>query len=101
MDNPIGKMVDHINRDTLDNTRENLRVATRAENLRNSKLRSDSKCNFKGVSKKGNRFIARIQISVDKRLHLGYFNTEEDAARAYDAAAKQYFGNFANLNFKG
>lgn len=100
MDNPENKMIDHINGNTLDNRRENLRIATRAKNLQNSKLRSDSKCNYKGVSKRGHRYIARIQISVDKRLFLGYFDNEKDAAMAYDLAANKYFGEFAKLNFK-
>lgn len=100
---PKNKMVDHINQNTLDNRKENLRLANRANNLQNSKVRSDSQSVYKGVSKKISKigtvsFVARIQISVNKRLFLGYFKQEIDAAKAYNEAAIKYFGKFAKLN---
>lgn len=103
MNAPSDMMVDHINGNTLDNRKENLRLTTRAGNLRNSKQRADSKTNFKGVSRKVSkvgtiRFVARIQIDVNRRLFLGYFKTEQEAAEAYNKAALTYFGEFAKIN---
>jgi hypothetical protein len=97
--------VDHINGNKLDNRRENLRVATKSQNLGNQKIRSTNTSGFKGVNWKQWRKIrssgawtARISVG-SKRIHLGYFSTAEEAARAYDSAAQQYFGEFAKLNF--
>jgi hypothetical protein len=98
--NPECKMIDHINGDTLDNRIENLRIAERKQNLQNSKLRADSKCNYKGVGRKGNKFYARIQIAPNKRLYLGAFKTQEEAAKVYDEAARKHFSTFARLNFE-
>jgi hypothetical protein len=97
---PKNKMIDHINGNTLDNRKENLRIVTRAKNLQNSKKRSDSNFNYKGIGKRNGKYFARIQIAVDKRLFLGYYNTDIEAARAYDIAAKLHFGENARLNFK-
>lgn len=97
------QIVDHINGNTLDNRRCNLRITNRCGNSRNSLKRSDGKSIYKGVSvryksKKGQRFEVRIQISSEKRIYLGYFKTEVDAAKAYNDAAIKYFGEFAKLN---
>lgn len=95
--NPAQQMVvDHINGNTLDNRRVNLRAATRAENARNcgaSKGRP-----FKGVFPQVGGYMARIVVDR-KPIYLGYFKDIEDAARAYDAAAIKEFGEFAWLNF--
>jgi hypothetical protein len=94
--------VDHTNGDGLDNRRANLRAATCTENARNVRVHRDNLAGWKGVSKAPPRVRARwrARIWVDGReLRLGYFDDPEAAARAYDAAAREYFGAFAALNF--
>jgi hypothetical protein len=90
--------IDHINGNGLDNRRENLRPCTAAQNAANRALRRDARTGFKGVRAKGGKWLARIQASGVRR-HLGSFETPEDAAKAYDAAAIESFGQFARLNF--
>jgi hypothetical protein len=94
------RFVDHKNCDSLDNRRENLRFATRAENIRNRRKRKNTTSRFIGVNfykPKGN-WESRIMYQ-EKRIRLGRFDSETDAALAYDEAAKKYFGEFARLNF--
>lgn len=93
--------VDHIDGNGLNNTRANLRLATHQENLCNQRLYKNSPSGYKGVRfrKDANKWQARIRAEK-KELHLGYFDTIEEAARAYDAAARKHFGEFANLNFQ-
>lgn len=95
------QVVDHINGDGLDNRRTNLRVCTQAENSRNRRKFGGWTSRYKGVSlARGRRTPWRAQIRQGGRVRcLGYFSTEEDAATAYDAAAKEAFGQFARLNF--
>lgn len=100
-------MVDHVNGDGLDNRRSNLRPASSHENNWNSrkpKSFSGRPCSsaFKGVSRRSissRPWRAFIKVNY-KQVHLGMFADEDDAARAYDAAARLYFGEFAQLNFK-
>lgn len=92
MDTPRGMIVDHKDHDPLNNQRDNLRNCTHSQNNANSS--SSSKSGYKGVT-----IIAAITIDK-KSIHLGAFATAEEAAKAYDAAAIKYFGEFANLNFK-
>lgn len=98
-DAPKGMHVDHINGDGTDNRRSNLRICTTKENVRNSGSRGGTS-KFKGVRwmKNVNKWAAGIRVD-GKSHHLGVFSIEEDAARAYDAAAAKHFGEFARLNF--
>ena len=98
---PEGMVVDHINHDGMDNREANLRAATYSQNLYHRKKRSGAKYSkYKGVSwKKVNRkWVARIGFEK-KEIHLGYFHSEIEAAKAYDRAAIKYHGEFASLNF--
>jgi hypothetical protein len=94
LDCPPGSEPDHINGDPLDNRRENLRCASRAENTMNRGLSKANTSGFRGVYPSKGRWCAKI-----KKHHLGYFLSKEEAARAYDLAARAMFGDFAQLNF--
>lgn len=103
---PKGQCADHIDRNRLNNTRANLRVVTAHWNSCN-KPKYTGKSKYRGVSptKRNNLnpWVASIGMhGVGKkkcRVHLGYFRTEEDAARAWDAAALEWFGPLVELNF--
>lgn len=96
MDAPSDKWVDHINGDSLDNRRANLRFCTLAENVRNQKPHKGK--GLKGI--KVRRGSISAQICVDRKsIYLGVFPTEAAAAKAYDEAAREYHGEFARLNF--
>jgi hypothetical protein len=91
-----GQDVDHINGDTLDNRRANLRVCSRSDNLGNQKLRGNNTSGFKGVywNVAAGKWRAKIAD-----VYLGLYPTAEDAARAYDDGARMRWGEFARLNF--
>lgn len=96
--------VDHINGDSLNNCRCNLRLCTPTQNMQNmGKFTTNTHSKYKGVcymvntQKRRKRWCAYIQINK-KRKNLGYFLTEEEAALAYNQAAKEYYGEFARLN---
>jgi hypothetical protein len=88
--------VDYKNRDVSDDSWENLRPATHAQNARNAKVRKDSESGLKGVrrEKKGRGWSARIQVD-GKRRFLGYFSTKEEAWAARRQAAVREHGEFA------
>lgn len=92
-----GRIADHINGDKLDCRRSNLRLCTHVENSRNAGTTKGRQYKGVGVLPCG-RFRARIMVNR-KEIALGWHDTASDAARAYDAAALRYFGEFARLNF--
>jgi hypothetical protein len=102
MNAPPGILVDHRNNDGLDNRRDNLRLATFSQNNINCRRnKSKSSSRFVGVTFDKRKKQWRVRISVSrKRIFLGYFDSEIDAAKAYDQAAKKYYGEFARLNFQ-
>lgn len=97
---PKGTPVDHRDGNGLNNTRANLRLCTAQENNRNSRRRKDASSRYKGVQwyKPGTKWKAQIEDN-GRHKHLGYFASEEEAARAYDAAALELYGEFARFNF--
>jgi hypothetical protein len=106
MQAPDGLEVDHINGDTLDNRRANLRLCTKAENRRyRRKLTVTSTSPYKGVSfRPRSSLVSKLlpwiaRIGGARRRELGRYATAEEAARAYDAAAVDQWGAFARRNF--
>jgi len=99
MQAPKGTDVDHVNHDTLKNVRSNLRVCTRSQHHANRKKGLGFTSRFKGVgwASKSSKWQARIKKD-GKEANLGYFDDERDAARAYNRAAREHFGEFALLN---
>jgi hypothetical protein len=103
--------IDHEDRDRSNNQRNNLRAATNGLNRANSGLNKNNKSGFKGVhlqrrrpstpgrevrsDKMGDRWVAQINVR-SKKIHLGYFDTPEEAHEVYKAAALKHFGEFAN-----
>lgn len=94
--------VDHKDNNGLNNQKSNLRVATGSQNSRNRSVYKRPKSSrYKGVNlHKAGKWVASIGLPGSRSQYLGWFVKEEDAAKAYDEAAKQYFGEFAKLNFK-
>jgi hypothetical protein len=101
MGEPVGMVIDHINDNGLDNRRSNLRVCTSQDNVRNMrKPRSGKTSKYKGVSLVRGERKYRAAIQIDGKAHVvGRFESQDDAARAYDAAALTVYGEFARLNF--
>lgn len=94
---PIGLLTDHINGNRTDNRSKNLRTCSRAENVVNSQVRVDNKSGYKGVSRNGKRWAARITIG-QKTIYIGTFDDPISAALAYNGAATFYYKDFAVLN---
>ncbi len=100
MGKKAGYEIDHINHNGLDNRRSNLRFCTPSQNHWNQRSRCGTS-KYKGVSWKASRKKWTAQIYGDhKTFYLGLFVSEEDAARSYDRAARERFGEFAYCNFR-
>jgi len=99
MDVPDGFLVDHVNHNTLDNRKVNLRVCTKQENSFNKKKIESCSSRFKGVcwNKRKNKWQAEIKFN-GKSYFLGYFGNENEAATIYNERAKSFFGEYAYLN---
>lgn len=92
--------IDHINKDGLDNRRQNLRIATGAQNRANTQSRTKASSTYLGVHWNRHRRKWHAQImQKSRKLHIGLFDDEKEAARAYDAKAREIHGAFANPNF--
>ena len=96
---PVGYVWDHIDGDKTNNSRSNLRLATYSQNNAGQKKRPGFTSKFKGVYLRsdGKKWVAQIKIG-GRAKNLGSFLLEEDAAKAYDIAARGYFGEFARTN---
>lgn len=93
-----GVEIDHANRYRGDNRRLNLRPCSKSQNLANRTL-PKSKSGYRGVRKRPDCERWDCQIKVNgKTIHVGFFTSPEDAARAYNEAALKYYGEFATLN---
>lgn len=100
MGEKLNFLIDHADGNGLNNTRENLRFCTYAQNNANSKVRSTNRVGFKGVKHIDNPtkpWLASIKHE-GQQIYLGQYARVEDAARAYNEAAKKYYGEFARLN---
>jgi hypothetical protein len=91
-----GQVVDHVNGNPLDNRRDNLRICTRAENMRNRGVQRNNRLGVKGVYINAGRYCAEIRCD-GKKISLGRFLTLPEAAQAYAEAASKVHGQFARV----
>lgn len=97
---PDGLLVDHKDRNGLNNRRSNLRVATTSQNAANSRLPRTNTSGYRGVHFKYGRWQVQIRVLGRFISGLGSYDNPQDAARAYDRAARLHFGEFARCNFE-
>lgn len=90
-------VVDHRDHNPLNNQRDNLRICSKQENCFNRSKSKNTNCKYKGIYPKRNKFAAQIKHN-GTMFYLGSFNTQEEAAKAYNIKAKELFGEFAALN---
>lgn len=99
--------VDHRDGNRVDMQKFNLRLCTRSQNTQNSRKRKGTSSKYKGVNFDYHRGTWRVMIGLQDifgktfQKYLGRFTSEEEAAKAYDEAARFYFKEFAKLNFAG
>lgn len=91
---------DHKNHNGLDNQIDNIRKCTNQQNLYNMNSNKNSRSIYKGIywHKQNHNWCAHIKVD-GKSKHIGCYDSEEEAAKAYDDAARKYYGDFANFNF--
>jgi|LakMenEpi03Aug12_release.lakeMendotaPanAssembly.Ray.scaffolds.fasta_scaffold591655_1 hypothetical protein len=97
----IDFVIDHLDKNGLNNQKENLRICTKSENNKHTSSHKNSSSQYLGVSydKNRNKWSANL-MNNGKRILFKRYNTEIEAAKAYDITAKTQFGVYANLNFK-
>lgn len=104
MGDPLGFLVDHLDGNTLDCRKNNLRQATKGQNCRNRGKQSNNTSGYKGVSRFPESmrlrkpWLTHIEVG-GKRINVGTFSDPLEAAYAYDRSAREHFGEFARLNF--
>lgn len=92
-----GMVVDHINRNPKDNRKSNLRFVTLAKNAQNISPQKNNTSGYRGVWCEHGKWKAAIKVNY-KKISLGTYADIKEAARAYNRAAEQYFGEYAVLN---
>jgi len=100
LDREDKRMADHINGNRLDNRIENLRACDRLGNCRNKRKYKNSRYQYKGIAMVKNGKFKAVICANYKLYHLGTYNSDIEAAKAYDAAARYFHGEFARTNFK-
>jgi hypothetical protein len=97
---PKGVMIDHVDGNGLNNQKKNMRLCSHSQNMQNRRKHKLTYSKYKGVvwNKKLNKWQSRI-LHENKRIHIGTFQNEIDAAKAYDKKSKELCGEFACLNF--
>jgi len=99
MNPPEGMGVDHKNGNQLDFRRCNLRICSQWDNSKNMSKHADGKSKYKGLTQtKNGKWFARINYRYE-HISIGLFESEEEAAKAYDKKAKEIYGEYAKLNF--
>jgi hypothetical protein len=98
---PDGMIIDHINRNSLDNRKANLRAATQKQNVWNRKFkRTKGRTRYNGIRWDKNKEKWQVRLTINgRRESFGYYADEIEAAKAFDRVAKKYRGEYAFLNF--
>jgi len=98
---PTNRIVDHKDGNGLNNQKGNIRICTYSQNNASARKRTGCASIYKGVewSRSKRKWRSRIGVSKGRKVHIGYFSNERDAAIAYDKKAKEVYGEFAYINF--